>query len=109
MNTQEKKVAAFLERIGERLRDSPGALRSGKHRVAFTALRPFIDGALAGGYTMRTTWAALREEKRVSMSYETFRMHCRRAGIGAGSGAASPPEEAPRGRHGSVPGRGDIN
>jgi hypothetical protein len=106
MNTQDKEVAAFLERMGKQLSDGPGASRSGKHRVAFTALRPLIDGALARGYTMKTTWAALREDKRLSMSYQTFRLHCRRAGIGARSGAASPPEEVRQGR-GSR--RGDLN
>jgi hypothetical protein len=60
-------------------------------------------------FTMKATWAALREEKKISMSYQTFRMHCWRAGIGARSRAISPPEEAPRGRHGSAPRRGDIN
>lgn len=106
MNTQDKAVAAFLESIDKRLSDGPGASRSGKHRVAFTALRPLIDGALASGYTMKATWAALREEKRLAMSYQTFRLHCRRAGIGARSGATSPPEEV---RHGRAPRRGDIN
>ena len=104
MNTQDKEVAAFLERIGKRLSESPGASRSGKHRVAFTALRPLIDGALASGYTMKATWAALREEKRLAMSYQTFRVLCRRAGIGARFLAMSSPEAAPRARR-----RGDLN
>lgn len=94
MDTQEKKLGAFLERLAKRLSDSPGASHSGKHRVAFTALRPLIDAALGRGYTMKIIWETLREEERLSMSYETFRLHCRRAGIGARSGATSPPEQA---------------
>ena len=109
MNTKEKEVAAFLERIDERLGDT-GAWHSGKHRVAFTALRPFIDAALDRGYTMKATWETLREEKKLSMTYETFRAYCRRAAVGTRSGATSPLEEAPRvSRHGRTPRRGDIN
>jgi hypothetical protein len=107
MKTQEE-VAAFLERMGKRTSES-GASHSGMHRVAFTAVQPLVEGVLARGYTMKATWDALREEKKLSMSYETFRTHCRRAGIGIRSGAISPPEEAHRGRHGRVPRRGDVN
>ena len=73
---------AFLEYIGKSLSEAPGASHSGKHRAAFTALRSLIEAALAQGYTIRATWSALREKKQLSMSYETFRAHCRRAGIG---------------------------
>lgn len=104
MNTEEKELAAFLERIDERLGDSAGAWHSGKHRAAFTALRPFVDAALNRGYTMKATWAELREEKKLSMTYEMFRVYCRRAGVGARFLAMSPPEAAPRARR-----RGDLN
>lgn len=58
---------------------------------------------------MKATWATLRNEKKLSMTYETFRVYCRRAAIGARSGATSPLEEAPRVlRHGRTPRRGDI-
>ena len=80
MKTQ-KDIDAFLERIGKRLSDSPRASHSGKHRAAFTALWPLIEASLAQGYTMMATWNALREENELSMSYETFRTHCRRAGM----------------------------
>jgi hypothetical protein len=85
-----KDIDAFLERIGKRLRESPRASHSGKHRAAFTALRPLIEATLAEGYTMMATWDALREEKELSMSYETFRTHCRGAGIGRGVPKAAP-------------------
>lgn len=94
MNKEEKEVAAFLERLNKRLSDRPGPWHSGKHRAAFTALRPIIDAALNRGCTMKATWATLREEKKLSMSYETFRAYCRRAGIGARYGATNPLEEA---------------
>lgn len=126
-------IDTFLERIGKRLRESPGASHSGKHRAAFTALRPLIEATLAEGYTMMATWSALREEKELSMSYETFRMHCRRAGIAQGvrtpapslhpgpesprpasaaaarPGTAGPGDTPQRGfRHERVPRKGDI-
>ena len=129
----EKELEAFLERMRERLSDKPGASHTGKHRAAFTALRPLIEGALAHGYTMKVTWAALREEKKLSMSYQAFRMFCQRAGIGrpqrsaaspaqsrpdplrasgaiaTGSGAARPTDASERGfRHERVPRKRDI-
>lgn len=85
-----KDIDAFLERIGKRLSESPRASHSGKHRAAFTALWPLIEATLAQGYTMMATWDALREEKELSMSYETFRTHCRRAGIGQDVRTAAP-------------------
>jgi hypothetical protein len=86
----EEELDAFLKRIDERLRDSPGASHRGKHRTAFIALRPFIERALAHGHTFRATWAVLREERRLSMSYQTFRLHCRRAGIRPAVPTAAP-------------------
>ena len=81
---------AFLEYIGKSLSEAPGASHSGKHRAAFTALRSLIEAALAQGYTMRATWSALREKKQLSMSYETFRTHCRGAGMRQAVQAAMP-------------------
>ena len=86
----EKEVAAFIERIGKRLSESPGASHSGRHRAAFVALRELIVGAIEQGYTMKAVWAALRDEKKLAMSYQTFRMHCRREGIGVGRQAPAP-------------------
>lgn len=132
MKTQ-KDIDAFLERIGKRLSERPRASHSGKHRAAFTTLRPLIEATLAQGYTMMATWEALREENEVSMSYETFRTHCRRACMvqdvpaaapaihplassprpaGAGSarpGTAAPTDTTERGfRHERVPRKKDI-
>jgi hypothetical protein len=110
MKTEEKELAAFVERINERLGEGAGARHRGKHRVAFTALRPFIDAALNRGHSMKATWATLHEEKKLSMTYETFRAHCRRVGIGARSGATKPLEEAPRVfQNGRTPRKGDLN
>lgn len=89
----EKELEAFLERMRERLNDRPGASHTGKHRAAFTALRPLIEGALAHGYTMKATWAGLREEKQLSMTYQAFRMYCREGGIGRSLQSAAPPPQ----------------
>jgi Family of unknown function (DUF5338) len=89
MKTQED-IDAFLGRIRKRFGEKPGASHSGKHRAAFTVWRPVIEATLAEGFTMMAAWDMLREEKELSMSYETFRSHCRRAGIGQAVQAAAP-------------------
>jgi hypothetical protein len=81
MGNQED-VDAFVERMEQRLSEGARGSAGGRHRAAFIALRPLIEGALGRGYSMRATWAALVDDKRVSMSYQAFRLHCRRAGIG---------------------------
>jgi Family of unknown function (DUF5338) len=110
----DNEVTAFAEYMAKRLGESPTASRRGKHRVAFIALEPLIEGALVRGYTMKGTWAALREQGRLSMSYQAFRSHCRRAGLPAPTSAAHAqgpaPSSAPeRGfRHERVPRKKDI-
>jgi len=73
--------------VGEHLKHQAKASLTSKHRAAFLALRPLVQGALASGYTVKATWATLRADGRISMTYETFRLHCRRAGLGR-----APPE-----------------
>lgn len=80
----EKELNAFVERVGKR-----ASLR-GSHRAAFIAVRSLIEGALAAGYPMKTTWQTLHAEGKLTMSYETFRARCREAGLSrraAGAGA----------------------
>src|SRR5262245_20719572 len=89
----ENELESFLERMRERLSDSRGASQTGKHRAAFTALRPLIEGALAYGYTMKATWATVRDEKKLSMSYQAFRLYCRQEGIGQPQQNAAPPSQ----------------
>jgi hypothetical protein len=106
MDTTKEKVAAFLERMAKRLSERP---LSERHRVAFIALRPVIERSLSEGYTMKDIWAALRDENKLSMRYETFCAHCRRARVAATSGVISLPEEAHRGFRSGGPRRGDLN
>lgn len=84
MNT-DKEIAAFVDRMSKRLNDSPKASRRGRHRAAFIAVRPLIEGALGRGHTLKATWEALREEGKLSMTYESFRRYCRAMGLGRGT------------------------
>jgi hypothetical protein len=72
----EKELVAFVERVAKRAspRDS--------HRAVFVGVRPLVEHALAAGHSMKATWDALRAEGKVTMTYETFRAHCRQAGLG---------------------------
>ena len=78
----DTRVSAFVARLAARLKDTPGASLSRHHRATFLAVCPLVEGALASGYTMKATWEALRAEGSISMTYETFRSHCRRRGLG---------------------------
>jgi hypothetical protein len=84
----DKEVAAFVERVVKRLSDAPHAPQNGRHRAAFVALRPLIAGALASGCTIKAAWATLRDEKKLAMTYQTFRTYCRRAGLASKAEAA---------------------
>lgn len=71
--TTEKELAAFVDRVAK-LRDS--------HRAVFIRVRPLIERSLAAGHSMKATWEVLQAEGKVTMTYETFRAHCRQAGLG---------------------------
>jgi len=79
----EKELVAFVERVAKRAspRDS--------HRAVFVGVRPLVERALAAGHSMKATWDALRAEGRVTMTYETFRAHCRQAGLGRAAAGPS--------------------
>ena len=72
----EKELAAFVERVAKR------ASLKGNHRAVFVGVRPLIEGALAAGHSMKATWEVLHADGKVTMTYETFRAHCRQAGLG---------------------------
>ena len=122
----DKEVEAFVERVVKRLSEAPYAPQNGRHRAAFVAMRPFIAGALANGCPIKAAWATLRDEKKLAMSYQTFRTYCRRAGLASNAEApstelsrsginpaqsrpAAPADMAQRGfRHERVPRKKDI-
>jgi hypothetical protein len=128
----DKEITAFVDRITKRQNDNPKASQRGRHRAAFIALRPAVEYALSRGHTLKAIWETLRDEHKASMTYETFRNYCRRAGLGQGTGgdvvaraapsalipaaSATPParpqqpdETRPRGfQHERVPRKKDI-
>ena len=77
-----KDLNAFVSRVAKHVSADANARRRGRHRAAFIALRPHVEASLNGGHTMKATWETLRAEGRLSMTYETFRTHCRRARVG---------------------------
>ena len=119
--TTENELAAFVERVAKR------ASLKGSHRAVFVGMRPLIERALDAGHSMKATWEVLHAEAKVTMTYETFRAHCRKAGLGHAASrpggararadrqrivASAPPQtppqeradEGPRGfRHSRVP------
>ncbi|MCP6755985.1 TraK family protein, partial [Klebsiella pneumoniae] len=59
----EKEVAAFVELIGKDVSESARPRKRERNRAAFVTLRPYIEGALASGYAMKTIWGKLRDQK----------------------------------------------
>lgn len=67
--------------------------------VAFLAVRADVVTALEAGYSVKTVWAFLKDEGRITSSYEAFRRHVQRhirSGQKAGTMAkqAAPPSPA---------------
>ena len=77
---ESKEVAAFIASMERRMRD-PSAPARGRHWAAFLAVQPLVEAALARRHTMKATWSELREQGKVSMTYESFRSYCRKAGL----------------------------
>jgi hypothetical protein len=84
-----KDQKAFADLLDARAHDGAKAIR-GRHRVAFIAVRPLVEVGLARGHTIKATWEALRDTGRLSMTYESFRMHCRRARLGEDTASVPP-------------------
>ncbi len=74
--TTENEMAAFVERSTRW-----GSLK-GSLRAVFVGVRPMVVRALDAGHSMKSTWEVLQAEGKVTMTYETFRAHCRKAGLG---------------------------
>ena len=86
----------FIAKLAEDA-DGDSASRSGKHRVAFLAIRDLVEAGLEGGYTMTRIWRGLCDEGQISMAYSTFRGHCKRSGLwGEAPGAIIHPRPANR-------------
>ena len=52
--------------------------RQDAQAVAFLAVRADVVTALEAGYSVKTVWAFLKDEGRITSSYEAFRRHVQR-------------------------------
>ena len=59
------------ERIAERVKKDPGKSKR-SNRMIFVALRGEIEKALNDGWTVKVIWETLREEEKVTFSYQAF-------------------------------------
>jgi hypothetical protein len=91
--TTEKEFTAFVERVAKR-----ASVRA-SHRAAFVGVRPLVERSLGAGHSMKATWEVLHAEGTVTMTYETFRAHCRQAGLGRAAPQASSGRTATTERH----------
>lgn len=56
----------------------PPRRRPDAQAVAFLAVRADVVKALEAGYSIKTVWAFLKDEGRITSSYEMFRRHVQR-------------------------------
>ena len=61
----------YPELLGEWVQQRDSTKRD-RNLVAFLAVRDDVRAALDAGYTVRTVWTHLYDEKRVRFGYETF-------------------------------------
>jgi hypothetical protein len=64
-------VKPYQQRLGEWVKRRKMTRRD-ENTVAFLAVRDDVSDALGAGFSQRTIWANLREEKKVACSYDTF-------------------------------------
>ncbi len=62
---------SLSERIAERVKKEPGKSKR-SNRMIFIALRGEIEKALKDGWTVKVIWETLREEEKVTFSYQAF-------------------------------------
>lgn len=67
--------------LSTRIQERAGSLRSlprEQHRATLLALRMEIRQAIDDGWSIRTIWRTLREERKVRTSYQAFRVQVKR-------------------------------
>ena len=62
---------SLSERIAERVKKEPGKSKR-SNRMIFIALRGEIEKALSDGWTVKVIWETLREEEKITFSYQAF-------------------------------------
>ena len=80
MQKKPRSQKSLLTLVEERAAKAP---QSGKNRAALMPMRDEIAEVLARGYKWCVVWETLRDAERISMGYDTFRIHCRAMGLEA--------------------------
>ena len=62
---------SLSERIAERVKKDPGKSKR-SNRMIFIALRAEIEKALNDGWTVKVIWETLRDEEKITFSYQAF-------------------------------------
>jgi hypothetical protein len=72
--------------------------RKDKTIVAFLAIKDEIRETLEAGYAVKTVWACLREEGKITTNYQAFAGHVRRYVKGEGQECSKDPPKEERKR-----------
>lgn len=68
----------------------------GRNLAAITGLKEEIQQVLERGYTLRLVWKTLKQQGKVAMSYDRFRVLCRTVGLRRAPARRAPEERARR-------------
>ena len=88
---ENRDVADFIARLQQRMTTDPQAPRRARYRAAFLAVRGQAEAGLRLGFTVKDVWQQLHDDGKVAMTYQTFRTHCRQAGLAPATGAGTRP------------------
>ena len=65
----------ITDALAEWVAKQPARRRHDAQAVAFLAVRTDVVKALEAGYSIKTIWAFLKDQGRITSSYEMFRRH----------------------------------
>lgn len=68
----------ITDALAEWVAKQPARRRHDAQAVAFLAVRTDVVKALEAGYSIKTIWAFLKDQGRITSSYEMFRRHTQR-------------------------------
>ena len=68
----------ITDALAEWVAKQPARRRHDAQAVAFLAVRTDVIKALEAGYSIKTIWAFLKDQGRITSSYEMFRRHTQR-------------------------------
>lgn len=94
----------IIDALAEWVAKQEKTRRQDAQAVAFLAIRSDVVTALEAGYSIKTVWAFLKDEGRITSSYEAFRRHVQRhIRSGQSAGARSNPAPVTPGQSSAVP------